>query len=94
MISDLDYINFFEINRKSLFYSANEKYPVKDIPLQTEEKKSKEDLVEARFRFSCNEPPRDGIVKSLKSLANERYEKNKMKVKELNQTSLNFAEIL
>lgn len=47
---------------------------------------SKEDLVEARFRLSCNEPPYDGFVKSLKYLANEKYKKFKENAKQLNQT--------
>lgn len=47
---------------------------------------SNEDLVEARFRLSCNEPPYDGFVKSLKYLANEQYKKFKEKAKEFHQT--------
>ena len=36
---------------------------------------SKFDLVEARFRLSCNNPPEIGVVKSLNDLVQRRYEK-------------------
>lgn len=44
---------------------------------------SNEDLVEARFRLSCNKPPLSGIVKSLKSLDIENKNIKKGKIKEM-----------
>ena len=47
---------------------------------------SNEDLVEARFRMSCNKPPNSGVVKSLKMLSNERMLNKKLRSKELVRT--------
>ena len=58
------------------------------ISITNRRQNTKEDLIEARFRLSCNEPPSDGIVRSLKDLANDKYQKAKNKVKEMKQSLL------
>ena len=49
---------------------------------------SKVDLIEARFRLSCNKPPESGTVKSLNDLSHRKNDQKRIKQKELTQTIL------
>ena len=52
---------------------------------------SEEDLVEARFRLSCNKPPNSGIVSSLQNLDCERKQNEKAKAKAIIDSLKNIS---
>ena len=49
---------------------------------------SKADLIEARFRLSCNKPPENGKVISLNDLSHRKRDQKRNKQRELTQTLL------
>ena len=49
---------------------------------------SKVDLIEVRFRLSCNKPPESGTVKSLNDFSHRKNDQKRIKQKVLTQTIL------
>lgn len=62
------------------------KISMKRLAINNRRLSTKEDLVEAQFRLSCNKPPENGKVISLNDLAYKKLRHQKTKSKELVQT--------